>query len=306
MSQPQRKTSAPLRKKNTLGTSDAVFANAVSRRKAVPLVLKDLGKPRFQVLAPEDLAGIGVDERYQRAQITSECHRIVHALKSGGSVPAAITLSKRQDGSLWVVDGQQRWWACLDCHHPLPALIYEISEWDVERDLFNILNDHVALNAESIVHAHSGPTAAMIREAADKPGHALCGHVGFGRRSGPYSSPLLARGMLASATGITPTGNIKQVLARCDYAVQTLAGAERAQAYLRLIPLIFPSTTTLRFLAAIAIGKVAHERWREHVAIPSPKVYERLKRVNWDTIVPSRELRQLMVMEDYIKKRWTA
>jgi hypothetical protein len=293
-------------KKNTLGTSPAVLRHAIARRKAAPLVFKHLAKPRLVTLQPDDLANIGIDERYQRAQITTECHRIVHALKSGGSVPAPITVAVREDGSQWCVDGQQRWWACLDCQHPLQALVYAIQDWNVERDLFNVLNDHVALNAESIVHAHSGPTAAMIREAADKPGHALCGHVGFGRRSGPYSAPLLARGMLAAATGIAPVGAIKQVLARCDFALQDAAAIERAQTYLALIPLIFPTTTTLRYMAAIAIGRVAHERWRERVAIPSPKVYERLKRVNWDTITPTREARQIVVMEEYIKARWPA
>lgn len=292
------------KKKNTLGTSDAVLATAVARRKASPLVLRDLGRPRFVVLEPNDLTKLNIDERYQRAQITTECHRIVHALKSGGSVPAAIAVAKRGDGSMWIVDGQQRWWACLDCQHPLPALIYDISNWDVERDLFNVLNDHIALNAESVVHAHSGPTAAMIREAADKPGHALCGHVGFRRRSRPYSAPLLARGILAAATGLTPSGNIKQVLARSDFALQEVLSVERAQSYLTLIPLIFPATTTLRFLAAIAIGKVAHERWAERATIPSPRVYERLKRVNWETVTPTRELRQLTVMEDHVRRRW--
>lgn len=294
------------KKRNTLGSSDAVLAKAVSTRKSMPLVLRDLGKPRLVVMAPADLVKLGVDERYQRAQITTECHRIIHALKSGGEVPAAVTVARRPDGTLWIVDGQQRWWACMDCQHPLIVLIYDINDWNVERDLFSVLNDHVALNADSIVHAHSGPTAAMIREAADKPGHALCGHVGFGRGRGPYSAALLARGILGAATGLTASGNIKQVLARCDFALQDVPAIERAQTYLTLIPLIFPSTTTLRYLAAIAIGKVAHERWATRVCIPSPTVYERLKRVNWDTVTPTRELRQLIVMEDHIRHRWPA
>lgn len=297
--------------KRTLATSESTLLKGLqSRTSRVPLIVEGVDHGTLSTFQPTDFTRFGVDERYQRVRITTAVNDLIHVIKGGGAIVDPITVVERRDGSLWIVDGQQRFWAHDECKVPLTALVYRIDDFENEKRLFLVMNKRVTVNAETIVKAWGGASAAMIREWADKPGSPYRGQVNFGNNShAPYAATILVRGLLAVSAGIIPVGSIISTLTRCDYALREVPSApQRAEAYLRLVPLVFPPQARLRYLPGIALGRVAARRWTPTVngQFPGPTTYERLKRVNWDVLVPSPAMRFLSLIEGEIEKRWKA
>lgn len=282
-------------------------ANA-DRRKLVPLILPDLGVGQLVTLSVADLRKLNVDDRYQRIRITTMVSRLMHVIQNGGIIADPITVVRRADGSLWIVDGQQRWWAHIELERPLRALIFDVKDFEQERRLFLVMNTKVNVNADTIVKAWPGPTGQLLR-ALDVEGSAYFGHINWGYANGrPYGAGILARAVLAAAANMAHAGVIGDILMRADVALAESAAAARAAGLLKLIPLVWQPhpRARVRLLSALALAHVAFERWGAGVTFPPPRVYRALERVKWDSKVPSYAAQYLPVLETIIRKRWPA
>mgnify|MGYP001561854522 CR=1 FL=1 len=278
-----------------------------SRKRPMSVLIRGFGEPNLTILAPAEFTKLGVDERYQRVRITGAVNDLIHVLTGGGTVPDPITIARRSDGSMWIVDGQQRFWAHYECQMPLQALVYDVFSLEDERKLFLIMNTKRHLSANTYVKSWSGLGAQILRDAATDKAHACFGAVAFvSSGSYPYSAFPMIRAMLAAATGTLPTGGVNWVLPRLDYAVQDGAAKDRATMVLTLIPLVAPkSAGQTHMLSLVAVGRVAYRRWQHgRAVIPSPKVYEGIKKLNWRAIAPSPAWRFLALIEAAIERKW--
>lgn len=293
---------------DTLASSNATLAAGAAKRTARPLLVEstETSDGKLVIFQPHELKKLNVDERYQRIRIGREVNSLIHVLKDGGVIPDPISVAKRPDGTLWILDGQQRFWAHYECERPLQAMVYDVADIRTEMNLFQILNARIKLSGDTLVKSWTGPIGDLIREwCISRPGSPFFAQTNFGQNSQfPYSAGLLARGILASAAGVLSVGAIQNVLARGDFALREAEARARADAYMRLVPLVFPATMRMKFLPAIAIGRVAYARWSVDTTFPSPTIYEKLKKINWDAVAPTHSARYCKLLEDEILKRW--
>ena len=297
-------------RKRTLVESDAI--REVARRRSVgqPLIIVTEEGVRFEGVRTVNQGSfkrIGIEERYQRVKLTAFVNELIHVLKAGGKVLDPVSVAVRPDDTWWLVDGQQRFYAHLECDLPMLAAFYRVADFEAERTLFIALNRKVSVNAATMVKAWAGPSAAAVREAHDKPGGPLEGRVNFGRHAGrTFDASIVIKGMLGASAGLFGNGAIERLLTRTDAAMQTnQAAAERAEAFLRLIAQVFPGPRA-RVLPIIALGMVAYRRWTAggHPTMPDGMALRRLRQTNWDAIAQVHARRFFPVFEQWIEARW--
>lgn len=301
--------------KGTLASSEAIRQAATNRRMVSPVITK-VDKPQYVTVQPKDFKKIVIPS-WQRPEIKEEVNTLIHVLKAGGTIPDPVKLVRcakgwkgvYADDALLDVDGQQRFWAYWNCELPMPAAIYDVDSEEEAKKLYDIFNTHKQRSPENAVGASTRDIAKILHELAQKPTSPYYGTVNFGRhRNAPYSSSVLVRGMTCAATGILPTGSIGGVLARGDFAIQNEDGRRRAEAFLQIFPLVFPvKFGRPRYLVVMALGRVAYRRWQEKVTLPGPQVYERLKKVKWEGLLPRQGQDTalfLQAMEKKIESIW--
>lgn len=301
-------------RRQRLAESEAVREVARRRSIGAPLIIVPSGV-RYtgtRLINQGSFKKLGIDERYQRVRLTEMVNSIIHALRAGGSVPDPVTVAIRPDDTWWLVDGQQRFYAHLECDVPMLTAFYEVSDFEAERALFIALNRKIAVNANTMVKSWPGPTAAMVREANDKEGGPLYARVNLGNLAQrTFDASVVAKGVLVVATGIMPSGPIERILTRSDAGLKTNQSAtERAEAFLKLIGAIWSDEklrtgNRVRLLPMIALGLVAYRRWTgKSPTQPNGASLRRLKIANWDTVATVHARRFLPVFERFIESRW--
>lgn len=114
----------------------SVGSNEESAEKVAPKAIKVSEKPKNIQLV--NLADLSVDRSYQRP-VTAKMERMGQNWKP--AIAGVLTLSKRDDGTLWILDGQNRVGAALIAGQPqLEADIKENLTLEEEARLFDELN----------------------------------------------------------------------------------------------------------------------------------------------------------------------
>ena len=132
-------------------------------KKTSPMVVRGVRALGSVVVSVDELDELNIDDDYQRREIRREVNELIAALKAGGIIPDPISLAIRKDGTRWIVDGQQRYWAYWNCELPLQAQLYEVDDIDAERGLFSVLNRQVRLNTHTRVMAWPGSGGGTMR-----------------------------------------------------------------------------------------------------------------------------------------------
>jgi len=276
------------------------------RRVREALVVEGIGQPAdTRTIQPHEFGSLRVDDTTYQRMRTSLVNELIYVIKNGGRIFGRVAIAKRPDGSLWIVDGLQRFMAALECGVSIPADLYTSEGPQAEALLYQALNNRRNLAADNIVKSHQGPGAHMLMERVRTEGDPYYGNVSLGVGKRPYSAFILIKAMLAATTGLLPNGKAGQVCSRLDFALRNDPTAKaRAEAILRLIPLVFPAIHPMKLLPAVALGLVAANRWQKVVVFPGPKTYEGLKRINWDTLFETASARFLPSVKAAIEKRW--
>jgi hypothetical protein len=305
-------------------SSQGAYESALAKRRTMPTIVQGVVQKGELLIQPQKLREIGIDERYQRMRITQKVNSLVVVIKSDGLIPDPVSLMRRADSSLWIVDGQQRYWAHYDTDTPMLARVYEVDPehtamaLDIERRLFTALNNTRVQSSGTTIKAHVGLSAEILRRQNADTGSTLYDRIQFESRGPSRKNPIIAgslvRGMLLAAAAVRPAGSlIERVLPRLDLELAKPEGRCRAEGYLRLVGLVFTPLTEGKHspssLAIKALGSVCFKKWetsaiRGAAVLPDFRAVNRLRRVNWRGIADSNAERFLPVYEEAILKIW--
>ncbi len=303
-----KKKSKPARK---MGESDAMMAAAAARRIVQSVLVTGVQMAdKVTVIRYEEFGKLRVDEGYQRMRIGTEVNQIIHALKAGGAVPDPVDIAERPDGSWWIVDGQQRFWAHDECRLPLRAMVHKVESREAEERLFIVLNSRRKVGAKVILKGWPGPAGQFIRRVNEDDRSPFFGMVDFSTSSHlPLDAMALLRGVLVVMTGLENAGGdaATVLLPRTDAALRIPGRQHWAEEFVRLIAAVFnveKGAGRIRVLPIIALARVAFKKYEEAGRPVFPRTCAGLRRVNWDTIVPTHSNQYLPVLVEVIERRW--
>lgn len=298
----------PQKRRRNIGNSLKLFEAAAARKIGKEVLVKGVDLPsRITTLHPP-FANVSIDETYQRLQITAKVNRLTHVLKSGGQIADPISIAEREDGSMWIVDGQQRYWAALECSMPLRATIYHVHTYEQEANLFYALNNRTLLSANSAIKGWQGPSGVLIRTYNEHEDSPLRGLIMFDPNGSlPLTATLMSKAFLTITTGILPVGNVPQmILPRLDAALATAKAKEWCDAFVKLLSAVFQPARgkRIRLLPLLALAQVAREKYEAAGRPVFPSSCASLKRTNWDTVVPSHAMKFIPTMRAEVIRRW--
>lgn len=281
-----------------------------AKRKVKPIIITGIISSRFELIPPEKLDTLKIDDTYQRDKVELIVSVLSYVLRHGGAVPSPIHIVERRDGARYIVDGQQRWWAHIDAGKAIEAKIYRVDSYATERDLFIILNELSRLGPGTLIHAYGGPSAAIISAAAEDREHPLFHKVNYGIRGlgvsgvGTIGAKVLLMGLQA-VTGSPATSKLLVILTTIDKSLASGAARARAEVFLHLVPAIF-SNSPPKLVYCKALGVVARERWGLSPSLPKDTVLKAIRSIKWTEVVPDPLLKYQSVFEDAIRKKWPA
>lgn len=297
--------------RRTMKESDAILQAAAARRVHSPVILTGVKvATTITMIQPEQFPRLGVDERYQRVRIGGEVNELIHAIRNGGEIPDPVDIAQRPDGSLWLVDGQQRFWAHSECGVPLKAHIHQVEDLVAESRLFVALNSRRKVNTRTIIKGWPGLAGEFLRRMQTSDRSPIKGMIDFGQNSSlPLDAPSVVKGVLVVTTGLEyPSGDMAtRMLPRIDAALKVPGMIAWAEAFVDLIAAVFsmqPNAGRVRVLPVIALAAVAHRKYVEAGRPAFPHSCARLRNTNWDTLVPSHAKQYLPVLEREIERRW--
>jgi len=303
-------TAASLLGKRKLADSDAIQATHLARRLVKPVLVTGVTDAvEVTIIQPSEFKTLNVDERYQRVRIGDEVNSLIHVLKSGGSIPDPIDIAERRDGSRWIVDGQQRFWAHDEVKVPLKALIHKVDSLDAEVNLFVALNSRRKLTPKAVLKGWPGLSGQFIRRIATSEKSPVRGMVDLLNNSKlPLDGPSLLRSVLVVTTGTKPGGDmVTQTLPRTDAALAVPGMIAWAEAFVELVAAVFgmqAGAGRVRVLPLIALANVAHRKFKAAGRPTFPKSCARLRKLNWDTIAPTHAEQFLPLLEREVERRW--
>jgi hypothetical protein len=288
----------------TMATSEKMKASAIARRTYTPLVFLNSREPNPITLEPHQFKKLNVDETYQRIEIKSEINDLIHVLQAGGCIPDPVTVAERQDGSWWIVDGQQRFWAHEATEKPLRCEIWKVESLDEERTLFQLMNTNRTVRPDFLVHSWPGISGDFIRGISADKAHPFFQNINFGKNhSLPYGASIVMRAVLLFLGGRSQNV-VTRVMALLDRQLADVTARKKARQFLDLLCLANPPRQRLRYIAALALAAVARRRWeKEWVPMPS-RCAMAIQKINWENALPSNSLKFLPLAESVIDTKW--
>ncbi len=251
-----------------------------------------------------------IDESYQRIEHKTKVRELMRVLEHGGKIPDPIWVAQRPDKSLWVVDGQQRYWACWATETPLPARIYSVADRSVEVAVFHILNHRQAMIAAHVAITWPGAGGDLLRWINEES--ALTRRLAA-QSSAQFPASTVAKTLTCALAGSGGTNSIRRTMEKLDaLAIKSPGRAKKTAEMLSVILVnVFPDGKKMPSLAGRAIGVACYGRWntltvRQAWPMPNRGEYTRLSKLDWHLVSPDQRYRWLPVVVDEINKRWKA
>lgn len=219
---------------------------------------------------------------FQREEIKSWVGILADALRRGAATPpidVAVRPNEPEPRQLWIIDGQQRFWAHVDALKPITCHVHEIEKREYEKTMFIALNNRRLVSGNLIIACHLGPITMKVltpaNEDRDSPLHGRISFTSSVRKDQVSASTLIrALGRLVGATG-----NVQAILTRLDVAIDKKGAIRKFQHFLWLVGSIFflPSPGTQPGAAEICSLAIA---WRDSgFAEPGIGALTRLRKV---------------------------
>lgn len=300
------------KRRQRLTESDAVMQAALTRRLRQQVLVTGVKiAPIVTKIDPADFGLLHIDEGYQRARVGQEVNDLIAVIHQGGQIADAIHVSERPDGTLWIVDGQQRFWAHRDTNTAIKALIHKVDNREAEIRLFIALNSRRKLGARQVVRGWPGPFGDWLRFQNESDKSPLKGMIDFGsHHQRPFDATALLRAVTALLTGITATGDTATAaLPRVDTAMKLTHAHAWCDAYVQLLASIFGQNAgkagrRVRQMPMVALALVAHRKFTAAGRPVFPSSTSRLRNVNWDVQTPSNARQYLPLLEKKIEHLW--
>jgi hypothetical protein len=291
---PEHVRTADSREGSLLASSVATMRSHEQRRGSpimVPPSVKVRGMHRLGV---KDLMELRVDTSYQRDEVTQEVNDLIVVLKRGGVIPDPISVAERRygDHGRYIVDGQQRWWAHVDCGVPIHAVLYEVQTYDDEVRLFHALNTQTRVTPETRLRSLPGAAGDTIRRLnTEGP---LKGHVKFTAGSNSIvGAMILLRSLTALISNTKGIGGVDRVAPTFDryYKMAPKIAGRMIDQYAELAARIFVEPRKrMRSVPGVALARIGYAAWTADPAnmpMPSDRQVRRLQALDWDGLTPS-------------------
>lgn len=301
------------REPSILATSPATIKAHEQRRGApiiVPATVKLFGLTRFSV---SELMDLRIDMRYQREEVTSEVNELIIVLRKGGTIPDPISIAVRKygDQKQYIVDGQQRWWAHVDTGTPIHAVLYHVFSYEDEVALFHALNIQSRVSADTRLRSMPGPAGATLKRLNEHTSSPLYGKIQFSYQSGHhrFGAMVLMRGLTALLSNTRGIGGIDRVVPTFDryYRMAPKQADVMIDAYATLLSQIFDAKVKLRYVPAIALGRVCYAAFTaspQAIELPNARAMARLKMLNWDKLLPTASITWLPTVVAAVQDIW--
>lgn len=296
--------------KRKMAESPALMAQAIRQRVVLPVLVQGVTlSPQVTIIPPSDFGLLNIDERYQRMRITNQVNTLITVIKSGGQIADPIHIAQRIDQTMWILDGQQRFWAHDETQTPLRAHIHQVNSLEAETKLFYALNARTKITARGIIKGWPGLSGELLRKMASDPRSPIFELVDFTNNSHlPLDATTVIKGMLSVTTGIVGNGDMAtRILPRLDAALKVPGNIAWAEEFVRLLAAVFDMNKhagRVRVLPVIALGRVAYKKYKAAGRPIYPRTTGRLRATNWDTMVPSHAQKYLPILEDEMMKKW--
>lgn len=263
----------------------------------------------------EELKKLKIDERYQRWRIASSVGWLVGVIESGGHITTPILVAKRKDGTYWIIDGQQRWWAAYHTNTGLDAQVFEDTTLEEERLLFTIYNSQTHVTGGFRIHGSAGPSGEMMRKLATDKGSPLNGLMGWEPNAQPYPAALVFRAFVAAMLGSKGSrAAIEHLLGRLDIEIQD-GKKLRAEKVLLMVATVIRQVFSekerakIRSLPATALGLACHRHWeklgvRDAWPTPSARQCDRIRNLNWLVLAPDQKSIRVPTLVNSILHIW--
>src|SRR5574341_689725 len=109
----------------------------VGRSTATTQLVKGVRSLGTRIFQPNELHELRVaEDSYQRGEVRTTVNEVLAVLQQGGIIPDAIHVAQRTDGTMWVVDGGQRYRAHYLAEKPIMAQLWAVDSEEQERQLF--------------------------------------------------------------------------------------------------------------------------------------------------------------------------
>jgi hypothetical protein len=296
------------REPSMLATSPATL-RAHEARRGQPLIVPATVK-RFAMLtlSVEDTMELRIDTRYQREEVTLEVNTLVHVLKKGGVIPDPVSVVERKygDRKRYIVDGQQRWWAHVDCGVPLTCVIYHVQSFDDEVALFHAMNTVTRVTPENRLRSLPGPAGDTIRRLNETPTSPLFGQISFVEKgSFKIGGMVLLRGLTALISNTKPVGGLDRIAPAFDrYYVMNPKAADRwIDQYALLISQVFEDER-VRSVPAVAVARMLYATFANLSELPSAAMIRRLKSLRWAKLTPTPGMQWLPTVVAAMQEIW--
>lgn len=297
----------------------------VGDRNRDPLTVTGVGEPEYAVFDPPDHRRLNIDESYQRMQIRLHVNQMISILESGGEIPEPIAVARRPGGTLWIVDGQQRYWAHWHAQKPLRALIYDVQTLDQERQLFIVMNKTKAVSPGWKVRAWPGPSRELLLWMANGEDSPYQGRIVFGEGGGrqtahddnvmrPVVASIIVKGLGCALTdGKTfhsATDRIETTMEKIDRLIRT--ERERTYKVAKMYGVLLNNTFGNRRpgrIEAIALGFAAAQRWAglrvsDAWPLPTNRENQKLAEFPWVKYAPSSQAQWIPVLVPALLRVW--
>lgn len=269
-----RSTPDALKKKRLDGiarTTEAIVIQGVKIGKVVEVHYNDLDK-------------LGIDERYQRAEVRPMVNQIVRALKQGGQIADHIHVAVRKDGSWWIVDGQQRWNAAILAeYNGLRAQLYHVPDIDTEKKLFVVFNSRARVHPNVIIKSWAGPGGELIRWLNGDEQSPLRGAIGFTPGNHATPATTMCRALVNTLGCGRTSGSVERYLRMLDIVVKKNPG--RAQTVAKGTAILLKQFFNgHRMIASqvMPITAAAGEKWRNGPCkLPTKGDISRIQKIDW-------------------------
>lgn len=309
---PRHVTAARSRQRRKLTESPAIFDGYMAARLRKQVLVTGVQiAATTTVIPPDEFGRLRIDESYQRAKITNKVNDLITVIRQGGQIPDPVDVSERPDGSWYIVDGQQRFWAHFECSVQLKAHIHRVADLAAEKRLFIALNSRQGLSPKNIIKSWTGPTGELLHRLNESDKSPLKGLIDFsGNAAKPIDASSLVKAFLILLTGVKHGGDTAtRLLPRTDTALQVAGATAWVEAFVQLVCAVFgPSTGSggakVRVLPMVALASVAHEKYCDAGRPIFPRSTSRLRQVNWNNAVPSHATKYQGMLEDRIKRLW--
>lgn len=311
-----RRRSEEVIRQSKIGYEESPESRQPGRQRiAIPTIVKGVETvSTIRVIDPSEFDKLDIwdDSKdkityYQRIRKDPWVGKLVYVLKNGGQCLDPIEVAERLDGTWWIVDGQQRFWAHLEANMPIRAQLHRVQNIEQEAQLFEVFNNRWALNADSKIAGSSGHVSRLLKTVNADQSSPLFGAIGWSgsNHRAPLSATILVKAIHCFLTGRRPSGKIETVLNRAD----DLYARDPSRVH-RLLDL-FCLTCNLqpgshnRILHVVAVAAVARERWAHGgIKMPSVRSQQAIRTFNVDGLKVGRSLTHLPTVQAEIDRRW--